>query len=162
MAITTVSTLAGLRSRIRLLSGIKVEEIDDTDLDLIYEEFKNPRGSWTVGQEYQLIDDDGKNEYLFWWHTPDANALDKEQEYGIQLFENKQSSACLTTVHPHSRTELTLVCFGLSYGDTYFFDCMGVLKQLKGDDRKKLLNEGFGLRTHEQEKEFQSLDKDKL
>ena len=35
MAITTVSTLAGLRSRIRLLSGIKVEEIDDTDLDLI-------------------------------------------------------------------------------------------------------------------------------
>ncbi len=35
MAITTISSLAGLRSRIRLLSGIKSEEISDDDLDLV-------------------------------------------------------------------------------------------------------------------------------
>ena len=35
MAITSVSTLAELRTRIRFISGIKVEEIDDTDLDLV-------------------------------------------------------------------------------------------------------------------------------
>ena len=35
MAITSISTLAGLRDRIRFISGIKVEEIDDTDLDLV-------------------------------------------------------------------------------------------------------------------------------
>ena len=35
MAITTITTLAGLRSRIRLLSGINVEEISDDDLDLV-------------------------------------------------------------------------------------------------------------------------------
>ena len=35
MAITTITTLAGLRSRIRLLSGIKSEEISDDDLDLV-------------------------------------------------------------------------------------------------------------------------------
>ena len=35
MAITAISSLAGLRSRIRLLSGIKSEEISDDDLDLV-------------------------------------------------------------------------------------------------------------------------------
>jgi len=35
MAITSISTLAGLRDRIRFISGIKAEEIDDTDLDLV-------------------------------------------------------------------------------------------------------------------------------
>jgi hypothetical protein len=35
MAITTISSLANLRSRIRLLSGINVEEISDDDLDLV-------------------------------------------------------------------------------------------------------------------------------
>ena len=35
MAITAITTLAGLRSRIRLLSGIKSEEISDDDLDLV-------------------------------------------------------------------------------------------------------------------------------
>jgi hypothetical protein len=35
MAITSITTLAGLRSRIRFISGIKAEEIDDTDLDLV-------------------------------------------------------------------------------------------------------------------------------
>jgi len=35
MAITTITSLAGLRSRIRLLSGIKAEEITDDDLDLV-------------------------------------------------------------------------------------------------------------------------------
>ena len=35
MAITSISTMAGLRDRIRFISGIKVEEIDDTDLDLV-------------------------------------------------------------------------------------------------------------------------------
>ena len=35
MAITTITTLAGLRSRIRLLRGINVEEISDDDLDLV-------------------------------------------------------------------------------------------------------------------------------
>ena len=35
MAITSITTLAGLRSRIRFISGIKVEEINDTDLDLV-------------------------------------------------------------------------------------------------------------------------------
>ena len=35
MAITSVSTLAALRTRIRFISGIKAEEIDDTDLDLV-------------------------------------------------------------------------------------------------------------------------------
>ena len=35
MAITSITTLAGLRTRIRFISGIKAEEIDDTDLDLV-------------------------------------------------------------------------------------------------------------------------------
>jgi len=35
MAITSITTLVGLRSRIRFISGIKSEEIDDTDLDLV-------------------------------------------------------------------------------------------------------------------------------
>ena len=35
MAITSITDLAGLRSRIRFISGIKAEEIDDTDLDLV-------------------------------------------------------------------------------------------------------------------------------
>ena len=35
MAITAISSLANLRSRIRLLSGINVEEISDDDLDLV-------------------------------------------------------------------------------------------------------------------------------
>jgi len=35
MAITSITTLAGLRDRIRFISGIKAEEIDDTDLDLV-------------------------------------------------------------------------------------------------------------------------------
>ena len=35
MAITSVSTLAGLRDRIRFISGIKAEEIIDDDLDLV-------------------------------------------------------------------------------------------------------------------------------
>ena len=35
MAIPAITTLAGLRSRIRLLSGIKSEEISDDDLDLV-------------------------------------------------------------------------------------------------------------------------------
>ena len=35
MAITSISTLAGLRTRIRFISGIKAEEIEDTDLDLV-------------------------------------------------------------------------------------------------------------------------------
>ena len=35
MAITSVSTLAELRTRIRFISGIKAEEIEDTDLDLV-------------------------------------------------------------------------------------------------------------------------------
>jgi hypothetical protein len=35
MAITSITTLVGLRSRIRFISGIKAEEIDDTDLDLV-------------------------------------------------------------------------------------------------------------------------------
>jgi hypothetical protein len=35
MAITSISTLAGLRDRIRFISGIKAEEINDTDLDLV-------------------------------------------------------------------------------------------------------------------------------
>jgi len=35
MAITSITTLAGLRDRIRFISGIKVEEINDTDLDLV-------------------------------------------------------------------------------------------------------------------------------
>ena len=35
MAITSISTLATLRTRIRFISGIKAEEIDDTDLDLV-------------------------------------------------------------------------------------------------------------------------------
>ena len=35
MAITSITTLAGLRSRIRFISGIKAEEIDDDDLDLV-------------------------------------------------------------------------------------------------------------------------------
>ena len=35
MAITSVSSLAELRTRIRFISGIKAEEIDDTDLDLV-------------------------------------------------------------------------------------------------------------------------------
>ena len=35
MAITTITSLAGLRSRIRLLSGIKSEEVSDDDLDLV-------------------------------------------------------------------------------------------------------------------------------
>ena len=35
MAITSISTLAGLRDRIRFISGIKAEEIIDDDLDLV-------------------------------------------------------------------------------------------------------------------------------
>jgi hypothetical protein len=35
MAITSITDLAGLRTRIRFISGIKAEEIDDTDLDLV-------------------------------------------------------------------------------------------------------------------------------
>ena len=35
MAITSITTLAGLRSRIRFISGIQVEEIVDDDLDLV-------------------------------------------------------------------------------------------------------------------------------
>ena len=35
MAITSITTLALLRSRIRFLSGINAEEIDDTDLDIV-------------------------------------------------------------------------------------------------------------------------------
>ena len=35
MAITSVSTLAGLRDRVRFISGIKTEEISDDDLDLV-------------------------------------------------------------------------------------------------------------------------------
>jgi hypothetical protein len=35
MAITSITDLPGLRDRIRFISGIKVEEIDDTDLDLV-------------------------------------------------------------------------------------------------------------------------------
>ena len=35
MAITSISTLAGLRDRIRFISGIKAEEIVDDDLDLV-------------------------------------------------------------------------------------------------------------------------------
>ena len=35
MAITSITDLAGLRSRIRFISGIKAEEIDDDDLDLV-------------------------------------------------------------------------------------------------------------------------------
>ena len=35
MAITSITTLAGLRTRIRFISGIKAEEIDDDDLDLV-------------------------------------------------------------------------------------------------------------------------------
>jgi hypothetical protein len=35
MAITSITDLAGLRSRIRFISGIKAEEIDDTDLDIV-------------------------------------------------------------------------------------------------------------------------------
>jgi len=35
MAITNVTSLATLRTRIRFISGIKAEEIDDTDLDLV-------------------------------------------------------------------------------------------------------------------------------
>jgi len=35
MAITSITTLVGLRTRIRFISGIKAEEIDDTDLDLV-------------------------------------------------------------------------------------------------------------------------------
>ena len=35
MAITSISTLAGLRDRIRFISGIKTEEIVDDDLDLV-------------------------------------------------------------------------------------------------------------------------------
>jgi hypothetical protein len=35
MDITSISTLAGLRDRIRFISGIKAEEINDTDLDLV-------------------------------------------------------------------------------------------------------------------------------
>ena len=35
MAITSITTLAGLRDRIRFISGIKAEEIIDDDLDLV-------------------------------------------------------------------------------------------------------------------------------
>ena len=35
MAITSITDLPGLRTRIRFISGIKAEEIDDTDLDLV-------------------------------------------------------------------------------------------------------------------------------
>ena len=35
MAITSITDLAGLRTRIRFISGIKAEEIDDDDLDLV-------------------------------------------------------------------------------------------------------------------------------
>ena len=35
MAITSITTLAGLRERIRFISGIKAEEIVDDDLDLV-------------------------------------------------------------------------------------------------------------------------------
>ena len=35
MAITSITDLAGLRSRIRFISGIKAEEIEDTDLDIV-------------------------------------------------------------------------------------------------------------------------------
>ena len=35
MAITSISTLAGLRDRIRFISGIKAEEIVDDDLDIV-------------------------------------------------------------------------------------------------------------------------------
>ncbi len=35
MAITTISTLAGLRSRIRLLAGIQSTEIEDDDMDIL-------------------------------------------------------------------------------------------------------------------------------
>ena len=35
MAITSITTMALLRSRIRFISGIQAEEIIDTDLDLV-------------------------------------------------------------------------------------------------------------------------------
>jgi len=35
MAITSITSLATLRTRIRFISGIKAEEIDDTDLDIV-------------------------------------------------------------------------------------------------------------------------------
>ena len=35
MAITSISTLAGLRDRIRFISGIQIEEISNDDLDLV-------------------------------------------------------------------------------------------------------------------------------
>ena len=35
MAITSITTLAGLRSRIRFISGINAEEISDDELDLV-------------------------------------------------------------------------------------------------------------------------------
>jgi hypothetical protein len=35
MAITSITTLAGLRSRIRLMAGIEATEVDDTDIDIL-------------------------------------------------------------------------------------------------------------------------------
>ena len=57
MAITSITTLAGLRTRIRFISGIKAEEIDDTDLDLVI----SIASEWfteQTGSTYDVTDSD--------------------------------------------------------------------------------------------------------
>jgi hypothetical protein len=153
------------------------------ELELLPKVFGTWMGTFSYNTYVNLIDDVGKNEYLFTWQVADVNSLRKGQEYGVQLFENKQEIDCRTDIHQYrlghytqNKTELSLVCFGLTYGDVYYFDCIGLLKQFqhgitinemtqeqrdkyKKDDlneRTEWLNV-FGIRSHKQEKEYQRL-----
>ena len=68
MAITAIITLAGLRSRIRLLSGIKSEEISDDDLDLVI----SMASEWfteQTGLTYDVTSADAASDNAFMYYS---------------------------------------------------------------------------------------------
>ena len=68
MAITTVSTLAELRTRVRLMAGIEQEELDNDTLDLLI----SIAGDWfyeQIGTVYDVTDADATYDNAVMYYT---------------------------------------------------------------------------------------------